>query len=184
MFESLTDRFEGILSRIRSRGRLTEADVDEILREIRTALLEADVELRVVRDFTRAVRERTVGLDMSQSLSPGQQVIKIVHEELTGILGGETLKITYAGPAAHGCASGRPPGLRQDDDRGQAGPLVQAAGPQPAAGRRRPAAPGRRRAARESWAPRSESPSSASRPIRSRWPRRAWTRPSASAATS
>jgi signal recognition particle subunit SRP54 len=97
MFESLTDRFEGILSRIRSRGRLTEDDVDEILREIRTALLEADVELGVVRGFTRAVRERCVGLETSQSLSPGQQVIKIVNEELTRILGGETLKLTYAG---------------------------------------------------------------------------------------
>ncbi|HEY1466460.1 MAG TPA: signal recognition particle protein [Acidimicrobiales bacterium] len=97
MFESLTDRFEGILSRIRSRGRLTEEDVDEILREIRTALLEADVELGVVRGFTRAVRERCVGLETSQSLSPGQQVIKIVNEELIGILGGETLKVTYAG---------------------------------------------------------------------------------------
>jgi len=96
MFESLTDRFEGILSRIRSRGRLTEDDVDEILREIRTALLEADVELGVVRGFTRAVRERCVGLEMSQSLSPGQQVIKIVNEELTSILGGETLKLSYA----------------------------------------------------------------------------------------
>ena len=96
MFESLTDRFEGILSRIRSRGRLTEDDVDEILREIRTALLEADVELGVVRGFTRAVRERCVGLELSQSLSPGQQVIKIVNEELTRILGGETLKISYA----------------------------------------------------------------------------------------
>ena len=96
MFESLTDRFEGILSRIRSRGRLTEEDVDEILREIRTALLEADVELGVVRGFTRAVRERSVGLELSQSLSPGQQVIKIVNEELTKILGGETLKLTYA----------------------------------------------------------------------------------------
>src|ERR1700733_6746054 len=97
MFESLTDRFEGILSRIRSRGRLTEDDVDEILREIRTALLEADVEFGVVRAFTRAVRERCVGIETSTALSPGQQVIKIVNEELTGILGGETLKLTYAG---------------------------------------------------------------------------------------
>ncbi len=97
MFESLTDRFEGILSRIRSRGRLSEDDVDEILREIRTALLEADVELGVVRGFTGAVRERCVGLELSQSLSPGQQVIKIVNEELTRILGGETLKLNYAG---------------------------------------------------------------------------------------
>src|SRR6202046_4265438 len=97
MFESLTDRFEGILSRLRSRGRLTDDDVDEVLREIRTALLEADVEIGVVRAFTNAVRERTVGLELSQNLSPGQQVIKIVNEELVAILGGETLKITYAG---------------------------------------------------------------------------------------
>jgi signal recognition particle subunit SRP54 len=97
MFETLTDRFEGILSRLRGRGRLSEADVDEVLREIRTALLEADVEIGVVRAFTGAVRERCVGLELSQALSPGQQVIKIVNEELVRILGGETLKITYAG---------------------------------------------------------------------------------------
>jgi len=96
MFDSLTDRFEGILSRLRSRGRLSPDDVDEVLREIRTALLEADVELGVVRGFTQAVRARCVGLELSQSLSPGQQVIKIVNEELTAILGGETLKISYA----------------------------------------------------------------------------------------
>ena len=97
MFESLTDRFEGILTRLRGRGRLTDADVDEVLREIRTALLEADVEIGVVRGFTDAVRSRCVGLELVQNLSPGQQVIKIVNEELIGILGGETLKITYAG---------------------------------------------------------------------------------------
>src|SRR5271154_4542636 len=97
MFESLTDRFEGIFSRLRSRGRLSDADVDEVLREIRTALLEADVEIGVVRKFTEAVRERCVGLELSQNLSPGQQVIKIVNEELVAILGGETLRITYAG---------------------------------------------------------------------------------------
>ncbi|HEY1990757.1 MAG TPA: signal recognition particle protein [Acidimicrobiales bacterium] len=96
MFDSLTDRFEGILSRLRSRGRLSPDDVDEVLREIRTALLEADVELGVVRGFTEAVRARTVGLELSQTLSPGQQVIKIVNEELTAILGGEALKISYA----------------------------------------------------------------------------------------
>ncbi len=97
MFETLTDRFEGILTRLRGRGRLTDADVEEVLREIRTALLEADVEIGVVRTFTGAVRERCVGLELSKNLSPGQQVIKIVNEELIGILGGETLKITYAG---------------------------------------------------------------------------------------
>jgi signal recognition particle subunit SRP54 len=96
MFESLTDRFDGILTRLRSRGRLSADDVDEVLREIRTALLEADVELGVVRGFVSAVRERCVGLELSQSLSPGQQVIKIVNEELTRILGGESLRISYA----------------------------------------------------------------------------------------
>jgi signal recognition particle subunit SRP54 len=97
MFESLTDRFEGIFTRLRGRGRLSDADVDEVLREIRTALLEADVEIGVVRTFVDAVRARCVGLELSRNLSPGQQVIKIVNEELVGILGGETLKITYAG---------------------------------------------------------------------------------------
>ena len=97
MFESLTDRFEGIFTRLRGRGRLSEADVDEVLREIRTALLEADVEIGVVRGFTDAVRARLRRPGAVQNLSPGQQVIKIVNEELVAILGGETLKITYAG---------------------------------------------------------------------------------------
>jgi len=96
MFESLTDRFDAVFSRLRGRGRLSEADVDEALREIRLALLQADVNLRVVRDFVSRVREDLVGIDLSQALTPGQQVIKVVHDELRGILGGETLKLTYA----------------------------------------------------------------------------------------
>src|SRR5687767_1844692 len=96
MFESLSDRFEGIFTRLRGRGRLSEADVDEVLREIRVALLEADVNLKVAREFVKRVKEATVGLDLSQSLSPAQQVIKLVHQELVNILGGETLRITYA----------------------------------------------------------------------------------------
>ncbi len=96
MFDSLSDRFDGIFTRLRGRGRLTEADVDEVLREIRLALLEADVNIRVVRGLVSRIRERTVGIDLSQSLTPAQQVIKIVHEELIATLGGETLKISYA----------------------------------------------------------------------------------------
>jgi signal recognition particle subunit SRP54 len=96
MFESLSDRFEGIFARLRSRGRLSQQDVDEVLREIRIALLEADVSLPVVRRFVDRIRERAVGAELNKSLSPAQQVIKIVHEELVGILGGETLKVTYA----------------------------------------------------------------------------------------
>jgi signal recognition particle subunit SRP54 len=96
MFESLSDRFEGIFTRLRGRGRLGEAEVDEALGEIRLALLEADVNLAVVRRFVSRVRERCVGAELSKSLSPAQQVIKIVNEELVAILGGEALRITYA----------------------------------------------------------------------------------------
>lgn len=96
MFDTLSDRFEGIFARLRSKGRLSESDVDEVLREIRAALLEADVNLGVVRSFVSRVRERCVGAQLSASLSPGQQVTKIVNQELTSILGGETLRITFA----------------------------------------------------------------------------------------
>ena len=96
MFESLTDRFDGIFTRLRGKGRLSEADVDEALREIRLALLQADVNLRVVRDFVTRVRDQLVGADLSASLTPGQQVVKVVHDELRAILGGEALRITFA----------------------------------------------------------------------------------------
>src|SRR4051812_5237969 len=96
MFDSLSDRFESIFTRLRGRGRLSEADVDEVLREIRLALLEADVNFVVVRGFVARIKERCVGADLSKSLSPAQQVIKIVNDELTAVLGGESLKITYA----------------------------------------------------------------------------------------
>jgi len=95
MFEALSDRFDGIFRRLRSRGKLTEADVDEVLREIRLALLEADVNFQVVRTFVARVRERCVGEEVSKALSPAQQVIKIVNEELTRTLGGETIRITF-----------------------------------------------------------------------------------------
>src|SRR3954466_14657553 len=86
MFDSLSDRFEGIFTRLRGRGRLREEDVDEILREIRLALLEADVAFGVVRDMIARIREQTVGIETSQALNPAQQVVKIVHEELKNIL--------------------------------------------------------------------------------------------------
>jgi signal recognition particle subunit SRP54 len=96
MFDSLSDRFEGIFSRLRRRGRLGDADVDEVLREIRVALLEADVNLSVARAMVSRIKERTVGLELSKSLSPAQQVIKAVHEELVRTLGGETLRVSFA----------------------------------------------------------------------------------------
>jgi signal recognition particle subunit SRP54 len=96
VFEGLSDRFDSIFTRLRGRGRLSEADVDEVCREIRVALLEADVNFTVARSFIAEVKERTIGMDLSQSLNPAQQVIKVVHEQLIDTLGGETLKITYA----------------------------------------------------------------------------------------
>src|ERR1700728_1944288 len=96
MFDALSDRLERIAGRLRGRGRLSEADLDEALGDISTALLEADVEQGVVRGFTEAVRARCVGEALSKSLTPGQQVIKAVHEELVRVLGGEALKLTYA----------------------------------------------------------------------------------------
>jgi signal recognition particle subunit SRP54 len=96
MFETLTDRFEGILTRLRSRGRLGDDEVNEVLREIRVALLEADVNLAVVKDLVEAIRSRCSGAALSKSLTPAQQVIKVVNEELTATLGGEAFKIQYA----------------------------------------------------------------------------------------
>jgi signal recognition particle subunit SRP54 len=96
MFESLTDRFDGIFTKLRGKGRLSEADVDEVLREIRLALLEADVNFNVVKALLARIRERAIGEDLSRALNPALQVKKIVLEELTETLGGETLRITYA----------------------------------------------------------------------------------------
>jgi signal recognition particle subunit SRP54 len=93
MFDALADRFDGIFTRLRGRGRLSEKDVDEVAREIRLALLEADVNVKVVKGFIARVKERANGADVQKSLSPAQQVIKIVHEELVTTLGGVTGKL-------------------------------------------------------------------------------------------
>jgi signal recognition particle subunit SRP54 len=96
VFDALSDRFDAIFTRLRSRGRLSERDVDEISREIRLALLEADVNFKVVKSFIARVKERAEGADLSKSLSPAQQVIKIVHEELVTTLGGTTGKLVMS----------------------------------------------------------------------------------------
>ena len=96
MFDTLTERLERLGSSLRSRGRLSDADLEEALAEVRAALLEADVELGVVRAFLEAVRTRLSGQALNRSLSPGQQVIKAVHEQLIEVLGGTPLKVTYA----------------------------------------------------------------------------------------
>jgi signal recognition particle subunit SRP54 len=96
VFDALSDRLEGIFSGLRNRGRLSERDIDEVTREIRRALLEADVNVRVARSFIERVKERAIGADLSKSLSPGQQFIKIVHDELVETLGGTTGKLTMS----------------------------------------------------------------------------------------
>ncbi len=96
MFETLSDRLESVFKTLRGKGRLSEADIDVTAREIRIALLEADVALPVVREFVAAIKERARGAEVSQALNPAQQVIKIVNEELVGILGGETRGLQFA----------------------------------------------------------------------------------------
>ena len=88
MFDNLTDKLTGIFQKLQSRGRLTEKDIDDALGQVRRALLEADVNFKVARDFVANVKGRSLGSDVLQSLTPGQQVVKIVHEELTSMLSG------------------------------------------------------------------------------------------------
>ena len=99
MFENLTERLTGIFNRLNSKGRLTDKDIDEALSLVRRSLLEADVNFRVARDFVARIKERAQGAEVLESLTPGQQVVKIVHDELTELLGG--------GPST---SSGRAPG--------------------------------------------------------------------------
>ncbi|MBE6641556.1 MAG: signal recognition particle protein [Ruminococcaceae bacterium] len=93
MFQSLTDKLAGAFKRFRSKGKLTEADVREGMREVKLALLEADVNFKVVREFVSRVTERAVGADVLESLLPAQQIVKIVNEELIAIMGGENSKL-------------------------------------------------------------------------------------------
>src|SRR5919106_2189246 len=96
MFDQLSDRLQETLADVRSRGKLNEADVDKAMREIRLALLEADVNFKVVKQFTATVKERCLGSDVLGSLDPGQQVAKIVNEELASLMGGAGRELAFA----------------------------------------------------------------------------------------
>jgi signal recognition particle subunit SRP54 len=96
MFESLSERLDGILKKLKGRGLLKEEDIAAALKEIRMALLEADVSFKVVKDFTEKVKSRAVGKEVIESITPGQQVVKIVHDELCALMGGGQSKITLA----------------------------------------------------------------------------------------
>jgi signal recognition particle subunit SRP54 len=95
-FEGLADRLQNTLQKIRGKGKVNEADVKEMMREVRLALLEADVNFKVVKDFVKKVSERAVGQEVLKSLTPGQQVVKVVNEELTALMGGEQSKIAVS----------------------------------------------------------------------------------------
>ncbi len=96
MFDTLSTRLQGIFDRLGSRGRLTEDNIQEAMREVRVALLEADVNFKVVRAFVDAVKDKAVGQDVLRSLTPAQHVVKIVHDELIQLLGGSGHRLAMA----------------------------------------------------------------------------------------
>ena len=160
MFESLVDKMSAAFKKFKGKGKLTEADVKAGMREVKLALLEADVNYKVVKDFIKTVTERAVGAEVLESLVPAQQVVKIVNEELCALMGGTQAKLKI---------SSKPPtivmrvglqGRRKDDPRGEARRDVQEAGQAPAARslrrlqtRGNKAARGRRRADRRAGLP-------------------------------
>ncbi|MFN4213263.1 MULTISPECIES: signal recognition particle protein [Exiguobacterium] len=95
-FEGLSERLQASLAKMRGKGKISEADVKEMMREVRLALLEADVNFKVVKQFVNDVKERAIGQDVMKSLTPGQQVVKIVHEELTTLMGSDVVPITFS----------------------------------------------------------------------------------------
>ncbi|WP_422123538.1 signal recognition particle protein [Planococcus sp. X10-3] len=95
-FEGLSERLQGTMTKIKGKGKVSEADVKEMMREVRFALIEADVNLKVVKEFVKKVSERAAGSDVMESLTPGQQVVKIVKDELTELMGGEESKINFS----------------------------------------------------------------------------------------
>ena len=94
-FEGLSSRLQEITRKLRGKARISEADLKEVLREVKIALLEADVNFKIVKDFTKVVEEKALGQDVLKSLTPGQQVVKIVRDELTELLGGEDSKVNF-----------------------------------------------------------------------------------------
>ena len=95
-FDQLSTKLQEVFKQLKSKGKLTEKDVKVALREVKLALLEADVNFKVVKQFIKTIEERAVGTDVLESLTPGQQVIKIVNDELVSLMGGAQSKITFA----------------------------------------------------------------------------------------
>ena len=132
-FEGISAKLQGVFKKLTGRGKLSEKDVRDAMREIRLALLEADVNFLVVKDFVKTVTDRAVGAEVLESLTPGQQVIKIVNEELTKLMGGGSARLEFGSvkPAVFLMA-----GRREDDHVRQAGADAQKAVRQNAHARR------------------------------------------------
>ena len=152
MFDALSDKLQAVLSDVRSRGKLNEDDVNKAMREIRLALLEADVNFKVVKEFTATLKERALGQEVLESLNPGQQVVKIVNEELTQLMGDASRQITLRPTPPTVILMAGPPGLGQDDRLRQARAAAEGRARQGrgARGLRRLPAGGRRPARRRS----------------------------------
>ena len=187
MFDSLSEKLQGTLQGVRQRGALTEDDINKAMREIRLALLEADVNFKVVKQFTSAVKERALGIEITKQLNPGQQVVKIVNDELTSLMGGASAGITF---------SPRPPtvilmaGLQGSGKTTATAKLAKLLKEQNQSSRRRRGLrrlpPGRRRAARQGRRARPARPSTSRARTATPWrsPAGRSTRPSATARTS
>ena len=148
MFDALTDKLQGVFSGLRGRGKLTESDIDQAMRAIRLSLLEADVSLPVVKQLTTAIAERAKGAEVMESLTPDQQVVKIVSDELTALMGEANVALPLASKPPTIVLMAGLQGSGQDDLRRQAGAVLPRPGAGADAGGLRRAPPGRRRAAR------------------------------------
>ena len=166
----------GALDGLKGQGKLTEKDVERAAREIRLALLEADVNFKVVKQFVDKVKERALGAEVLESLTPVQQFIKIVNEELTAHHGVGLHQAHLLAPAAHGHHDGRPAGLGQDHRLRQAGQVPARRGQEPGHGGRRRLPSGRHRPAEDAWASSWACPSTtrATKPTRWTSPSTAW----------
>ena len=148
MFENLSDKLQRSFKNLRGQGSITDENIADALREIRLALLESDVNLTVVTTLIEHIRTRALGTQVTTALSPSEQIVKIVHDELVNVLGKDTARFQKSSAAAQRHPHGRPAGLRQNHHQRQARPVAQKSRPPPHArlGRRLP--PRRPRAAR------------------------------------
>ena len=111
-FESLTDKLQNVFKKLKGKGRLTEADVKVALKEVKMALLEADVNFKVVKQFTKSVQEKAIGQDVMNGLNPGQMVIKIVNDELVNLMGSENRASDQTGNGSYRSYDSRSSGCR------------------------------------------------------------------------